>query len=278
MRVGHYQCAGQAGDYEANIAKVLVGLRFAQERGVDVMTFPESFLTGYFSSEARTREHAFATDGPEIAAFLKRTVAFDATFMVGYNELRGGDVLNTVLVAHRGQMLGTYSKAFPCYEHFTPGREFPVFERDGVLFGVIICADGGYIEPTRILALKGARVVFAPHYNYVSPETVLTHAVRVQHDHMARAAENGVWFMRSNNVVFGRDAGIDRDGIGYGDSYLIDPLGRIVARSQLHTECFFTADIHLTDDEHRLRRSTLSGRSLLDSLKQALDACPYPAS
>ena len=35
-------------------------------------------------------------------------------------------------------------------------------------FGVIICADGGYIEPARILALKGARIIFAPHYNYIT--------------------------------------------------------------------------------------------------------------
>ena len=35
------------------------------------------------------------------------------------------------------------------------GRHFPVFERDGFMFGVVICADGGYVEPSRILALKG---------------------------------------------------------------------------------------------------------------------------
>lgn len=88
----------------------------------------------------------------------------DAIFMVGSDELRGEDLFNTVLVAERGNLVGTYSKAFPCYDYFTSGRDFPVFERDGIKFGVVICVGGGYIEPTRILALKGARE-FAETFN-----------------------------------------------------------------------------------------------------------------
>ena len=51
MKVGHFQCECTAGDYEANIAKVVKGLKFADAAGVQVMTVPESLLTGYFSSE-----------------------------------------------------------------------------------------------------------------------------------------------------------------------------------------------------------------------------------
>ncbi len=32
----------------------------------------------------------------------------------------------------------------------------------------------------------------------------------------------------------GYDKGLERDGVGYGDSYILDPLGEIVARSQRH--------------------------------------------
>jgi hypothetical protein len=53
------------------------------------------------------------------------------------------------------------------------GREFPVFVREtrqdgAVKFGVVIGADGGYVETSRILAVKGSRVVFALQYNYIS--------------------------------------------------------------------------------------------------------------
>ena len=273
MKIGHYQCECTPGDVEANVAKVLKGLEHAEAEGIEIMMFPESFLQGYFSDVNRVRENTFRTDGPEIAEFLQRTARFRATFMVGYNELRGGDLYNTVVIAEEGRMLGTYSKAFPCYEHFVPGREFPVFKRGDVTFGVVICADGGYIEPARILAMKGAQIVFAPHYNYIGKEGLLTHYIKVRYDHAARAVENNVWFMRGNNVVSGYDEGVDREGVGYGDSYLVNPQGKIVVRSTLHKECFITADVDFSEPPE-LRRTLMSARELGPVMLQAAEDNP----
>lgn len=44
MRVGHFQCECRAGDYEANLAKVLRGMEYAEENRVQVMTFPDGFF------------------------------------------------------------------------------------------------------------------------------------------------------------------------------------------------------------------------------------------
>ena len=57
-------------------------------------------------------------------------------------------------------------------------------------FGVIICSDGGYIEPARILALKGRKIIFAPHFNYIGKEGLIGHFMHVRADHTARAVEN----------------------------------------------------------------------------------------
>ena len=177
-------------------------------------------------------------------------------------------------MAERGTLLGTYSKAFPCCDYFTPGREFPIFERGGVRFGVVICADGGYIEPTRILALKGARIVFAPHYNYIRKERLLSHFQQVRADHIARAIENRIWFMRCNSVTAGQDTGISRDGVGYGDSYLIDPNGEIAARSQRHVECFLTATVDFREEEDHLRRTRMSAKELGPLLMETVRHLP----
>ena len=48
MKVGHYQCECRSGDYPANIATVVHGLEFARRERVDIMCFPESFLTECF--------------------------------------------------------------------------------------------------------------------------------------------------------------------------------------------------------------------------------------
>ncbi|HUT89405.1 MAG TPA: carbon-nitrogen hydrolase family protein [Thermoguttaceae bacterium] len=273
VRIGHYQCVCRQGDFEANLNTVVKGLELASEAGLDVVSFPESFLTGYFPKEEVARANAFAIDSPEMGRVLERTSRFEPMFMVGFNELRGDDLYNTVAVIEKGKVLGRYSKAMPIHRYFVPGREFPVFEKKGLKFGVVICADGGYIEPTRILALKGARLIFAPHFNFVGDP--VRHYQMVRNDHIARAVENGVYFLRANNVVPGRELeGSDYAGYGYGDSYLVDPTGEIVSAAGLFHEYLMIYNFDL-QMQHRSRhnwRSVKSATELLDILKEALDS------
>lgn len=272
MKVGHWQLQCTPGDVEANMTKVIASLRVAHDEGLAVVSFSESLLTGYYRTEAGARAHCLTLDGPEVADLLARTADLSPTFMVGLNELRDGELYNTVLVAERGKLLGHYSKAFPCYDYFQPGRNFPVFERDGVKFGVVICADGGYIEPSRILALKGAQIIFAPHYNYIAADGLINHFQKVRNDHIARAVENHVWFLRANNVCAGRDEGLDCDGVGYGDSYLLDPAGEMVARAKRHAEDLMIARIKIDQNTPETRRSVASATALLDQLRDVLGA------
>ncbi len=262
MRIGHWQLECTPGDFRANAEKVLDGLAEAARRGIEIVSFPESFLTGYYSDEGAARENSLELGGGELTRFLDRAADFDSTFIVGFNERRAGRLFNTVLVARHGKVLGSYSKAFPCFSYFTPGREFPVFRHGNVPFGVLICADGGYIEPARILALKGARLLFAPHYNYLRPEALINHFQKVRSDHIARAVENGVWFFRGNNVGAGPDAGLGFEGVAYGDSYLLDPAGEMVVRGRRHTECLIEAEVDLSGPSGGTRRSVMSGRAL----------------
>lgn len=88
LKIGHCQLACTAGDYTANVAKVLAGLEEAASERIDILSFPECFLTGYFRSAEQARQHSFRLDGPEIADLLRRTARFETTFIVGFNELR----------------------------------------------------------------------------------------------------------------------------------------------------------------------------------------------
>ena len=267
MKIGHYQCEVVDGCIERNVETTLAAVERAEAEGVSILSLPESGLTGYFSDEDAAREHSMELCDPRIDALLQATRDRDLTFIVGINERRGSELRNTAIVAHRGAILGTYSKAFPCYRYFTPGRDFPVFEKDGVTFGVVICADGGYVEPTRILAVKGARLIFAPHYNAIALDGLLDHFTFVRSDHTARAVENGVWFLRGNNVRVGPA----EERIAYGDSYLVDPAGEIVVRSQRHAECLITAEIDAEGASYQRDRSVKSGHALGSILADALE-------
>jgi 5-aminopentanamidase len=244
MRIAHCQFDTWCGEFEHNLERMKEGLARAEAERAEIVSFPECFLTGYPDTEEVARRGAFSIDSPQVMKVLDLTSRFDPTLIVGFNELRGKDLYNTVLVAHRGHMSGVYSKCAAYQRFHKQGRTFPVFERKGVKFGVIICADGGYIEPARILALKGARIIFAPHFNVIPGEGAIAHFMKVRSDHTARAIENGVFFVRGNNVMLDpAKSGLSYKGVGYGDSYILDPGGEILVRSKRHAEDFIVADV-----------------------------------
>lgn len=244
MRIGHCQVDSKLGDFDGNLAKVVEGLERAQRERVEIVSFPECFLTGYPDDETLARRDAFAVDSTSMMRLLDATTRFEPCVIVGFNELRGTDLYNTVAVAHKGHLLGVYSKCSAYQRFHKQGREFPVFQHHGVTFGVVICSDGGFIEPTRLLALQGARIVFAPHFNYINDQGLIAHFMKVRADHIARAVENTLYFVRGNNVSLGREECITKyEGVGYGDSYIVDPYGEIVVRSRRHVEDFIFADV-----------------------------------
>jgi len=244
MRIGHCQLDSQLGDFAGNLRKVVQGLERADQERVDVVCFPECFLTGYPNDAEKAREGAFTIDSPQMMQLLDQTGRFEAAYIVGFNELRGDDLYNTAVVVYKGHLLGHYSKCSAYQKFHKQGREFPVFEHKGLKFGVVICSDGGYIEPARLLALQGAKVIFSPHFNYIGKDGLIAHFMHVRADHTARAVENAVYFVRGNNVSLGKEECITGyDGVGYGDSYIVDPWGEIMVRSRRHREDFIFADI-----------------------------------
>lgn len=259
MRIGHCQLDSQLGDFDGNLRKVIAGLERADRERVDIVSFPECFLTGYPDKADAARRDAFAIDSPQVMRFLDATNRFEAVCIVGFNEMRGADLYNTALIAHKGHLLGHYSKCSAYQAFHKQGREFPVFTYKGLTFGVIICSDGGFIEPARLLALQGAQVIFAPHFNYITAPGLISHFMKVRADHVARAVENSVYFVRGNNVSLGgrEECITGYDGIGYGDSYIVDPHGEIVVRSRRHVEDFIFVDVFPEMD-----RSWGVGRSL----------------
>ncbi len=263
MKIGHCQLQATE-DFAINLEKFRRGLEWASAERVEIVSFPECFLNGYYDQEKPARRTAFSVDSAKMDKVREIAGHFGATVIVGFNELRGGDLYNTVMIAERGQPLSFYSKVFAYHKFHQRGTELPVFERRGLKFGVVICADGGYIEPVRILALKGARVVFSPHANYISPDYLINHFESVRSDHIARAVENGVWFLRGNDVSLGKNPMVSYEGIGYGESYLLDYYGEVVVRSRRHMEDYIAAEI---PDQPAPAEAQLRHRSLASAQK-----------
>jgi predicted amidohydrolase len=85
MRIAHCQFEAKCGDFDANLDKIAEGLARADQERVQIVCFPECFLTGYPDTEELARRDAFAVDSPSMMRVLDRTSTFQATAIVGFN-------------------------------------------------------------------------------------------------------------------------------------------------------------------------------------------------
>ena len=201
MKIATFQGPVVFGDADANLATTEAALTESQSRGAEILAMPETFLHGFFSPQKFTAEYAVDLQGQFFQSILERFEKYECTLLLGLNERRSDHVFNTVAVIERGQLRGTYSKTYAYLNYETRGDQFPVFERGGIKFGIAICADTSYIEPARILAMKGAQIIFTPHFNYIDYEHVADHTTEVRNHHVAIAIDNGVYVARANVVV-----------------------------------------------------------------------------
>ena len=76
LRIGHCQLESKCGAFETNLGRVVQGLERADREHVEIVCFPECFLTGYPDTEAPARKDAFAVDSPSMLKLLDRTSRF----------------------------------------------------------------------------------------------------------------------------------------------------------------------------------------------------------
>ena len=231
FRVAAFQGRIQERDPEASLEATCNALSWADEWDAHVLCMPETYLQGYFDTFEEAWENSVDLESSEFADVCARVERYNATLILGLNERRGEELYNTSVVIEQGRLLGKYSKSYLVRNYFTPGEEFPVFQRDGVTFGIIICADSSPMEPSRILAMRGAQVIFSPHFNRMAHENIYHHLRRVRSHHIARASENRCWVVRSN-VIWPHD----EKHVGMGDSFIVDPIGQFVCEAGVLTE------------------------------------------
>lgn len=127
FRVAAYQAQSRPCTFEERLADLNVIAGKANGLGVDVLTFPECFLTGYFPDEASARQSSIATDGSKFAQICKSTSGLSVTVIAGFTEQYEGRLYNSSAVIEGGKCRGIYRKSYLCYGYHTAGREYPVF-------------------------------------------------------------------------------------------------------------------------------------------------------
>lgn len=232
-------------DKEKNLSKAGLLIGLASEQGAKIVCLPQLFSLRWFPSviDPKNKELAEKEDGRTIA-FLKETaLKYKVIIIAPIFEEENGKYFNTAFVINEdGGVIGKYRKMhvpqIPLWEeraYFQPGdMGFPVFETPYGKVGVQICWDIFFPEGFRVLALKGADIVFAPT------------ASAFEHSHKkweraisAAAHANGLFIFRVNRV------GKEEKQEFYGRSFCVGPDGEFIEKPSGSSEGVVLADVDL---------------------------------
>jgi len=234
-------------DKDANLNKALELLDIAVDRGAKIAAFPELFNLHWFPSAKDESNFAFADDeNGDTINTLKRIAARNKMVIICpvFEKGDNGDYYNTAFVIDSdGAILGKYRKAhipmIPHWEekfYFKGGDTgFTVFKTAYCNIGIQICWDNFFPEGTRILALKGAEIIFSP------TAAAYASSVRWAKVISANAIANNVYIFRINRV------GKEEHQHFYGKSFCVDPNGEFIAGPAGSRDSVIIADINLDE-------------------------------
>jgi predicted amidohydrolase len=243
-------------DMSSMVPKACQMLEEAAARGVDILTFSELFMSPFFPNRLEENFDRFFTraDSKEMRKIRDTAKKLGIAMILPFGEAANTGMYNAAMVTNAaGEVLGTYRKThIPAYFpnqkaggtgsfekfYFTPGGDLPVFDVDGVKVGVQICNDRLYPEPSRVLALRGAEIIFMPicYSVYSDPEhrnSIWELALR------SRAFENGVYVAAANRV------GLEGVRQHLGRSMIVDPRGTKIAEASNEVEQLLVAELDL---------------------------------
>lgn len=222
----------------------------AGKGGVNVLCLQELFTQPYFCPSQDPRWYAAAEPvpgGPTVSLMSELAGKYAMVIVVPvYEQEMPGVYYNTAAVIDAdGKYLGKYRKTHipqvaGFYEKFffRPGNSgWPVFTTAYLKLGVYICYDRHFPEGWRALALGGAQYVVNPS---ATVEGLSRYLWKLEQP--AAAVANGIFVGAVNRPGVEAPWNIGRF---YGNSYIVDPGGRVLAEAGEDGDELVVADLDL---------------------------------
>jgi N-carbamoylputrescine amidase len=235
-------------DRAGNLEKASKVLDVALEQGAKIVCFQELFDLQWFPRNRDEAAFALAEELREgsYAAFRERAKAADAVVLLPVFEREGERCYNSCLVIDNGETAGVYRKIhvpdIPLWEeqfYFAKGdRGFPVFHTRHGAIGIQISWDNLYPEGSRILALKGADIIFAPTACAFKSQHIWQTVIS------ANSMVNGLCIMRINRV------GSEEAQDFYGMSFCVNPEGELIGGPTGSADSILLAEVDFEDMKH----------------------------
>lgn len=241
-------------DKAENIAAACRLIRRAAEQGAEFVMLPEMFCCPYENSAFRP--YGEEQDGPAQRA-LSALAAALGIWIVGGSipELEENRVYNTSFVydsagrqvaRHRKMHLFDISveggQTFRESDTLSPGGEITVFDTPWGMMGLCICFDLRFEELARLMALRGARVIFVP-----AAFNMTTGPAHWELLFRQRAVDNQLFTVgtspaRSESETY----------VAWGHSIVCDPWGSVLHQCGAGEEISITSlDLHRVESVRR---------------------------
>jgi N-carbamoylputrescine amidase len=257
MKIGLIQmrCGGEP---DKNLRRAADFVRDAADRGAQIICLPELFRSQYFCQSEDHEQFKLAEQIPGESTEVFSGIAREKSVVIVaslFEKRSAGIYHNTAAILDSGgALLGIYRKMHipddPLYYekfYFTPGDlGFRAWQTAHGKIGVCVCWDQWYPEAARLTALQGAELLFYPtaigwhpsekerfgHEQHDSWETI-------QRSH---AIANGCYVAAVNRI--GHEAPAGGAGIEFwGQSFVCDPAGKILAKASIDREEVLLAEI-----------------------------------
>ena len=251
-------------EIESNIDKATNLIKKAANKGANIILLQELFQTPYFCIQydedifklAQNYENnKILNQMAELAKKLK------VVLPISFFEKDNNAYFNSIAVINSdGNILGKYRKShipdgagYLEKYYFNPGNTgFKVWDTNFGKIGIGICWDQWFPEAARIMALKGAEVLFYP--------TAIGDEIMSEYDSsgawqrvmQGHAAANIMPVVASNRI--GSESVKGQVNGFYGKSFICDRSGKIVSEASKNKEEIILADID-TEDDHLFRRN-----------------------
>ncbi|HUW64404.1 MAG TPA: nitrilase-related carbon-nitrogen hydrolase [Spirochaetia bacterium] len=234
-------------DKDENIARHVALVENAAAAGAQIICLQELFYTPYFPYKQDDSRFAVfePVPGPTVRLMQELAARLRVVLIVPLPEMEtAGVYYNTAVVIEAdGEILGRYRKVhLPHLEgfyekfYFRSGNlGYPVFKTSVADIGIVMDYDRFYPEVPRILALKGAQILFNPCTTVMDLSRYAWFIVQRAH-----AVVNNLYVGTSNRV-----GAENESGIYYGTSYFCTPRGEIAAQGSQEEDDIVIAELDL---------------------------------
>uniref|UniRef100_A0A7V5XZQ6 Glutamine-dependent NAD(+) synthetase n=1 Tax=candidate division WOR-3 bacterium TaxID=2052148 RepID=A0A7V5XZQ6_UNCW3 len=234
MRIGVAQLNSTIGDFKGNLQKVINTIRMAKERNINLLVFPELFLTGYFPKDLLKKPDFLNNVRRALNMIMRNTEGISV--IIGLPLRVGRNFLNTACLIKDNRFLGFSAKTNLSLierNYFIPSQRRGVFNLDGKKIGINLGEDlEGNYDVIREQKRRGAELVInlSARPFYIGKDELIK-------DLLKKKAQNNNLKIIYCNLVGGNDGEVFDGG-----SMVVSEKGEILIRAKRFEEDLIVYD------------------------------------